>query len=130
MPPGMAKGARTKVFFDGGCRPNPGQMELAVVLRGETHIDCTLGPGTSMDAEWRALIHALRLALALHGDFVLLSDSLPVIRVATGKAAPRPADAPHLATFRALAAGRAIPVRHIPRAQNLAGIALGRLHPR
>ena len=27
-----------KVYFDGGCRPNPGPIEAAVVLRGAVHV--------------------------------------------------------------------------------------------
>jgi ribonuclease HI len=127
----MANRPGIKVFFDGGCRPNPGAMELAVVVRGQVHIQRDLGHGTSMDAEWLALIQALRTAQTLSlTDFVLLGDSLPVIRVATGQTLPRPADHPHLQTFRTLAGETAPRLRHIPRAQNLAGVALNRLHPR
>ena len=59
---------RVKIFFDGGCRPNPGPMEAAVVLRGAVHFHDDLGVGSNSDAEWLALIAAAQLARsqALH----------------------------------------------------------------
>lgn len=128
----MPNRARTKVFFDGGCRPNPGMMECAVVTGGTLHLRTDLGVGNSHDAEWLALIEALhvarRLALA---DFVLLGDALAVIGPASGKVKPAMAALGHLATYRALAAtGPAPALRYVPRAQNLAGIALNRRYPR
>lgn len=42
---------RTKLYFDGGCRPNPGTMEIAVVVGGEAHVQPDMGIGSSMDAE-------------------------------------------------------------------------------
>ena len=121
---------RTKIFFDGGCRPNPGAMEIAVVIAGQAHVVPDLGFGTSMDAEWLALIHALRLAQeqALT-DFVLLGDSAAVIGQANGSVKCRGAGRSHLPTFCALAETPPL-VRYIKRTQNLAGIALDRLHDR
>ena len=120
--------SRTKIFFDGGCRPNPGAMEFAVVAAGQTHIEPDLGHGTSMDAEWLALIHALRTGQSLGGDFVLLGDSAAVVAQANGKVKARGTSAAHLEAFRALA-GSAMPnVRTIKRTQNLAGIALTKFH--
>lgn len=123
---------RTKIFFDGGCRPNPGAMEIAVVMRGEAFVERAIGTGSSLDAEWLALIAALRLARARGlDDIVLLGDSASVVAQATGQAAARGESARHLAAFRDLAgSGPAPRVRHIGRAQNLAGIALAKLHPR
>jgi ribonuclease HI len=119
-----------KVFFDGGCRPNPGAMALAVVAAGRTHIVRDLGHGTSTDAEWLALIEALRIAQSLGtDDFVLLGDSANVVAQANGAAKPRGASIAHLDRFRALAAiGTRPRIRHIKRTQNLAGIALARGH--
>jgi ribonuclease HI len=117
-----------KVFFDGGCRPNPGAMEIAVVARGQTHIARDLGPGTSFDAEWLALIEALRIAQSFApAPFVLFGDAATVIRQAAGVAPCRGAALRHFETFRALAPAGAR-VRYIKRTQNLAGIALARLH--
>lgn len=118
-----------KVFFDGGCRGNPPAMEIAVVAAGRTTILRDLGPGTSTDAEWLALIHALTLARALDlPDMVLLGDSADVVAKANGRVPCRGDAARHLERFRALAAAGTPPrVRHVKRAQNLAGIALARL---
>ncbi len=119
---------RLKIYFDGGCRPNPGEMEIAVVAAGRTEILRDLGQGTSADAEWLALIYALRTAQSLGAaDFILLGDSASVVAQASGTAKCR---APHhLAQFRALAATPPR-VRHVKRSQNLAGIALARLRAR
>lgn len=128
----MARLLRVKVFFDGGCRPNPGAMEIAVVAGGRAHLRQDLGHGTSADAEWLALIEALRVAQTLGTtDFVLLGDAMAVINVANGLAKPRGSAFGHMEAFRALSSGETPPrIRHVGRSQNLAGIALARLHPR
>lgn len=115
-----------KVFFDGGCRPNPGMMEAAVVVRGVTHHFPDLGHGTSNDAEWLALIAALRIAQSTGApDFVLLGDSATVVDQANRVAKCRaPNFQAHLATFEAIGGARPAHIRRIGRAQNLAGIAL------
>lgn len=124
--------SRVKIFFDGGCRPNPGEMELAVVAAGRTFLLRDLGYGTSTDAEWLALIHALKIARSLEAkDFVLIGDAAGVIAQANGTAKCRGAGLGHLERFRELASGAMPPrIRYIKRAQNLAGIALARLHVR
>ena len=87
--------------------------------------------GGSTDAEWLALIEALRIARTLQRDFVLIGDAKAVIDVANGKVRCRGDAARHLAAFRAELEAAPVPrIRHTGRAQNLAGIALGRLHPR
>lgn len=118
----------TKIFFDGGCRPNPGTMEIAVVTGGVAAIDRDAGAGSSMDAEWLALIAALRLAQARgFADFVLLGDAAAVVAQANDMVRARGGAARHLALFRALVGDGPSPrVRHIKRTQNLAGIALAR----
>ncbi len=122
-----------KLFFDGGCRPNPGPIECAVVRKGVTHYRHDLGKGTNSDAEWLAAIHALEIA-QLEGDrdITLLGDSTLVVTQASGKARCRSAELEvHRGRFAELAEGfDRIRIRHIGRAQNLAGIALARLHPR
>jgi ribonuclease HI len=119
---------RTKIYFDGGCRPNPGVMEIAVVVGGVAEIDRDAGTGSSMDAEWLALIAALRLAQARGmKDFLLLGDAAAVVAQANGAVAARGGAAAHLAAFCALVGDGPPPrVRHIKRTQNLAGIALTR----
>jgi ribonuclease HI len=118
-----------KIFFDGGCRPDPIGMELAVVIGGRSHIRRDLGPGTSMDAEWLALIEAMRRAVDLGlADAVLLGDAMAVIDQANGRVRCPPSCAHHLEAFRSLPrpAGR-LRIRHVKRTQNLAGIALAAL---
>ncbi|UVO52694.1 reverse transcriptase-like protein [Sphingomonas sp. SUN039] len=119
---------RLKIFFDGGCRPNPGPMEAAVVARGVTHYFDDLGDGTNNDAEWLALIAALRVAQRLGvTDFVLLGDSALVVAQANGRQRCRtPALQAHLDAFEVIGDVRTVRVRKIARSQNLAGIALDR----
>lgn len=121
---------RVKVFFDGGCRPNPGTIEIAAVARGVAHVVRNAGQGTSGDAEWLALRHALGVAQGLGAPFVLLGDSAAVVAVASGRARARGAALAHWQAFLAQAGDVPPPVRHIRRAQNLAGIALAAGHPR
>lgn len=119
---------RIKIYFDGGCRPNPGKMETAVVTGGAATVVRDAGIGSSMDAEWLALIAALRLAQNLGlANFVLLGDAAGVVEQANGAVRARGEAADHLATFHALVGdGPAPTIRHIKRTQNLAGIALAR----
>lgn len=129
----MVKPKRIKVYFDGGCRPNPGKMEAAVVMRGVAHISPDLGYGTNNDAEWVALILALELALASDlDDFELLGDSAVVVAQASRVAKCRSADLQrHFDRFAEIVGDRPWPrVKKIARAQNLAGIALGKTHER
>ena len=118
-----------KVYFDGGCRPNPGAMESAVVIRGVAHIRRDLGHGDNDRAEWLALLHALEIAAA-HGlrDIILIGDSVSVIRRATGQQTCRSVQArAALARFQQMAGGfDSVRLRHTARTQNLAGIALQR----
>lgn len=118
--------AGVKLFFDGGCSPRG--MELAVVAGGRTHVRRDLGPGTSMAAEWLALIRAAELARDLHLPApVLLGDALAVIAQADGAArCPAPL-ARHLDAFRLIRAQLGgCRLRYVKRSQNLAGIALAR----
>lgn len=128
----MGRG-RVKVYFDGGCRPNPGPMEVAVVVRGVVHLFGDLGSGSNTDAEWLALIHALEVALALGiaTDAELIGDSREIIERANAVLRCSEAGPGYASDFLKLAA-EASParVRWIGRAQNLAGIALARRHPR
>lgn len=121
--------APKKIFFDGGCRPNPGIIEIAVVACGTIHIRRDHGTGSSMDAEWLALMHALRVCQTLAGACVLLGDALAVIDQANGKAKCRGSHRVHFEALHALAGAAGLPrVRYIKRAQNLAGIALAAHH--
>jgi ribonuclease HI len=122
-----------RLFFDGGCRPNPGKIEVAVIARRTVHLFDDLGCGTNNDAEWLALIAALKVAQSLgETGFDLVGDAELVIKQATGVWKCRsPALQAHCDTFAALAAHNPPRrIRWIRRAQNLAGIALAARHPR
>lgn len=126
MPP------RVKVYFDGGCRPAPIGMETAVVVKGRTYLQRGLGPGTSMDAEWLALIRGVKLAEALGlTNPIFLGDSLAVVAQATGIVKCQGSFVRHLLELKSLrTSSTPLIVRHVKRTQNLAGVALARLHPR
>lgn len=123
---------RLKVFFDGGCRPNPGPIEAAVVVRGLPHLFDGLGLGTNSDAEWLALICALELSQSLGlNNIELIGDAVEVIQHANSALKNGHAIQGHPATFLALATkGPPARIRWIKREQNLAGIALAARHPR
>lgn len=124
--------SQVKVYFDGGCRPNPGAIEAAVVIRGATYLFDALGQGTNSDAEWLALICALRQALSLGlEDIVLIGDAREIIDHA--REALGTGHAPHAHAATVLDLAKQMPgarFRWIKRAQNLAGIALAARHPR
>ncbi len=120
-----------KIFFDGGCRPNPGTIEVAVVAGGVVYHEADLGHGGSNDAEWLAAIHALTIARRLGGrDIVLLGDSTTVVEQASGRAPCRTAAlAAHHASFEALRGNfDRVRIRYIKRTQNLAGIVMAKRH--
>ena len=124
--------SRVKVFFDGGCRPNPGPMEAAVVVRGVVYLFDDLGVGSNSDAEWLALIRALELAhsLELEGP-ELIGDARQIVQEANAALKGHTYVANHAQTFLERAAvSRPARIRWIKREQNLAGIALAARHPR
>lgn len=123
---------RINVYFDGGCRPNPGPIEAAVVIRGVATLFDDLGHGTNGDAEWLALICALKLARSAGiAEILLLGDALGVIQQANRTLKTRHASHAHAAELLALTVEGPRPrLRWIKRAQNLAGIALSARHPR
>ncbi len=101
---------------------------MAAVLCGAVHFRDDLGRGSSGDAEWLALLHALEVALAAgETDVILLGDSASVIDQAKGAARLRVSIA--LQTRFANLASRfdRLRFRRIKRNQNLAGIALERV---
>lgn len=118
-----------KLFFDGGCRPNPGMIETAVVARGQIFMQRDIGHGSNGDAEWLALLHALRVAHELGADdIVLIGDAAMVVDQASGATKCRsPYLRTHLAAFQeASRAFKRVRVRRVGRHKNLAGIALAR----
>lgn len=120
-----------KIYFDGGCRPNPGRVEVAVVVAGTCYFEPDLGFGSNNDAEWLAAIHALTVAAALGIDDIrLLGDSALVVGQANGTAPCRtPELTRHRDEFVRLRADfLRLRVGRISRSQNLAGILLSKRH--
>jgi ribonuclease HI len=118
---------QVKIFFDGGCQPNPGMMEIAVVARGIPYYRHDVGYGTNIDAEWLALLYALEIARSLKlTDIILIGDALTVVNQANGSAPCRRQNLQdHYNAFTQKAADfTRVRIRHIVRTQNLAGIAL------
>jgi ribonuclease HI len=79
-----------KIYLDGGCKPNPGKMEVAIVIQ---HDDGTreayherLGQGTSNEAEWSAFLWALGTAIQSTDtrNIIICGDSQNVCKWATG----------------------------------------------
>jgi len=116
-------------FFDGGCRPNPGPIEIAVVCGGRAYFRDDIGTGDNNEAEWLALRFALELAMSWKTpDPVFIGDSMLIVQQAKGAYRCRSRQLqPHVDAFReaALHLPR-IRLRHVPRSKNLAGIALAR----
>ncbi len=120
-------GERVTFFFDGGCRPNPGTMEVAVVSRGRTWFRDDLGSGDNNQAEWLALLYAVELAVAAESsDALFIGDSALIVEQARGRQPCRsPHLQPYLGAFQATAGAIArVRLRQVPRSKNLAGIAL------
>lgn len=126
----MAVRARIKIYFDGGYRPLPAGLEMAVVVQGQTFVQRGLGGGSGLEAEWRALLWAVALAEQQHiAQPLFLGDALGVIQQVQGLVqVPKQV----LAHHQSLQDGRALPIaiRHVKRSHNLAGIALSKHHPR
>jgi ribonuclease HI len=79
-----------KIYFDGGCKPNPGKMEVAIVV---VHDDGTkechherLSDGTNNVAEWAAYLWALGTAVAYGNtqNVTICGDSQNVCKGAAG----------------------------------------------
>ena len=122
-----------KIYFDGGCRPNPGNMETAVVAGGTTYHRTDHGCGDNNDAEWLALIDALNVARDLSvSDVTLFGDSATVIGHVNGESRRLPSRFhDYHAKFSELVSGlHRVRIRRVARTQNLAGISLVRLHGR
>lgn len=74
------------LFFDGGCIPNPGKMEVAVVSAdGRIKEHQKIHNGTNNEAEWLAFLWAVEIAIEKGAEDVTISgDSMLVISQAKG----------------------------------------------
>lgn len=120
---------RRTFFFDGGSRPNPGPMELAIVSKGQAYFRDDIGVGDNNEAEWLALLFALELAQSQGVvDALFVGDSSLVVHQASGAWPCRSAQLQSYYEAFGKAASNFVKVRvrHVPRTKNLAGIALAR----
>jgi ribonuclease HI len=117
-----------RYYFDGGCRPNPGPIEIAVARGADVTIRTGLPDGDSSEAEWRALLLAVELAQGDGArDVTFVGDNAMVVAQAKGNAKCSARLQPFLATFQKETAGfDRVQVRYAPRSKNPAGAALDR----
>lgn len=121
---------KAKMYFDGGCRPNPGKMKIAVIFLGsyELHtIEELPDQGTNNLAEWIAFVSGLQAAvnvgideLEVYGDSQLVVNQFKGdYRVKKEELKPLYEKAIELAkNFKSLS------ITHVPRGTNIAGIYL------
>ena len=75
-----------KLYVDGGCRPNPGTMAVAVTDKnGNILVKKLLWEGTNNEAEYLAVLEALRYAKQNNiNEVTILTDSQLVERQLNG----------------------------------------------
>lgn len=73
-----------ELYFDGGCKPNPGKMEVAVTVTGSNkYLYEKIGMGTNNEAEWIALLLTVDHAISLNAkDVTIRGDSKLIINQA------------------------------------------------
>ncbi|MCW3134503.1 MAG: ribonuclease HI family protein [Methanophagales archaeon] len=117
-----------KVYVDGGCRPNPGKMAIAITDQyGNPLSKKFLGDGTNNEAEYLAVIKAIELAkdkgeteLTIYTDSQLVANQLKPIN-------PWKVNNPTLRTYIEIIKGfsnmffKKFGIVQIPREKNLAG---------
>ena len=116
-----------KLFFDGGCSPNPGMMEAAIVSdcgAVKLHIP-DIGHGTNNVAEWVGMIMAITTAVDQGQPVTILGDSKLVISQAQGIwKCNHEHLRKYLDEYKSIAATAKHPItlQHVRRHLNLAGI--------
>ncbi len=120
-----------KLYFDGGCIPNPGERECAVVSEdGSIKEHQYIGHGTNNEAEWVAFLWAMELAKPFACDPVeIVGDSQLVIMQAQGL---WKCNMPSLIDFRddflsIKEEFKNLKLTHVKRKFNLAGIYIEQL---
>lgn len=124
-------GQDMKIYFDGGCAPNPGKMSGCIVVchpdkEAEALTMKDLGQGTNNVAEWSALIWAVLWAKD-NGikKAILIGDSQLVIKQASGLwKINNQLLADLFKQFKEISKGLDLELRHVLRDSNLAGIYL------
>jgi ribonuclease HI len=85
------KSKMVRMYFDGGCSPNPGPMKACVVMihadgTRETFYQDDLGPGTNNIAEWAALCWGMDMARSKGITKIkIIGDSMLVVKQAKGE---------------------------------------------
>ncbi len=123
--PAAGEPLKASLWFDGAAEPNPGWAGAGFVVRiagrpAEVHA-VPLGRGTNNEAEWKALLLALRRARDLGATHVrVFGDSQLVLRQVKGEYKVRKAELKPLADEAAalLRAFQAYDVEWVPRAEN------------
>ena len=117
---------KVTIYTDGGANPNPGPASIGVVIKDEKGLTIglvsrSIGTATNNEAEYRAVIAALEMALKLGADRVeVKSDSEWLVRQLNGQykvkaASIRPL---YLAAKLAQAQFEECVFKHIPRELN------------
>lgn len=119
-----------RIYFDGGCRPNPGQMDVAVVLepiKGKREVNTALriGSGTNNIAEWSAACWAAEIAQRKGvKSFTLVGDSMLVVNQLNGVYKVSDKFKPFYARFMEITQGMDVAAIHVYRHNNPAGFEL------
>lgn len=122
--------SKIQIYFDGGCKPNPGNMEICVVIVGdgapEAKTVFDLGYGTNNIAEWSALLWATSIAKERgYTDVEFLGDNITVINQADNKWKIKERSfLPFKSEFMQMNHNIRGTLRHVPRDSNRAGTFL------
>ena len=122
--------SKIQIYFDGGCKPNPGMMEICINIYGDgapqpsTVFD--LGEGTNNLAEWSALVWAAQTAVDKgYKGVEFIGDNITVINQADNKWAIKERSfLPFKEAFMQLNHTVGGTLRHVPRDDNRAGTYL------
>lgn len=111
------------IYFDGGCRPNPGLTSVGVVAEDGYEFYETRGQGTNNLAEWLAIIEAAAYGAKMAVEqLTLCGDSSLVINQAAGNwKIKRPEFRPLYTYLHEIITGMEVTFQHVRRAKNLAG---------
>lgn len=116
-----------EIYFDGGCKPNPGNMSICVAVLGEKitfHKHDELGYGTNNVAEWAALLLAAQLIV--ENDIIdaeIKGDSQLVCKQAAGEWKIKDAFLEkYFKAYKQILGTRKVKISWVPRNENIAGV--------